>query len=85
MQNFKQIEQKIPEILYFHFSIVLQDCVRLRHIYVKQEHLVGILDEEEWFALLTFQTASKILTLATAMIVTEILFLYGTITNRTDS
>ena len=27
MQNFKQIEQKTPEILHSHFFNVLQDCV----------------------------------------------------------
>ena len=26
LENFKQIEQKIPEILHFHFFIVLQDA-----------------------------------------------------------
>ena len=41
------------------------------------------LDEKEWSALLKFQISSA--TLATAMIVTEILFLCGIITNRIDS
>ena len=27
LQDFKQIEQKTPEISYLHFFIVLQDCV----------------------------------------------------------
>ena len=27
LQNFKQIEQKIPDILQFHFLVVVQDCV----------------------------------------------------------
>ena len=26
-ENFKQIEQKNPEILHFHFFVFLQDCV----------------------------------------------------------
>ena len=43
------------------------------------------LDEKEWLALLKFQICMKISTLATAMIVTEILFLCGIITNRIDS
>ena len=42
-------------------------------------------DEKEWSVLLKFQTALKISTLATSMIVTEILFLCGIITNRIDS
>ena len=43
------------------------------------------LDEKEWSALLKFQIFSENSTLATAMIVTEILFLCGIITNRIDS
>ena len=42
------------------------------------------LDEKEWSALLKFKLPLKISTLATVMIVTEILFLCGIVTNRID-